>query len=299
MRNIGQRKTIQVYFKYFLALALFGLNGIVASYILLNSYEIVLLRTFIASVFLIIVFIPSKGKIQSFKNKKHFLLLIVSGMAMGISWLFLYEAYKEIGVSIATLVYYCGPVIVMALSPIVFGEQMTKVKVLGFSIVMMGMLFLNGNVLQRNQLSYGLVYSFLSAIMYAFMVIFNKKAKNIIGIENAMFQLVAAFITVAMFMQMKQGLIIYGIMDNIIPILILGIVNTGIGCYFYFSSIQQLSAGSVAVFGYFEPLSALVFAALVLHEKLALLQIFGAIFVIGGGIFAELSKDKTYSSLKR
>lgn len=48
------------YVKYVVALLLFGSNGIVASYILLNSYEIVYLRTLIGSIFLIIVFFLSK-----------------------------------------------------------------------------------------------------------------------------------------------------------------------------------------------------------------------------------------------
>ncbi|WP_264806901.1 hypothetical protein [Cytobacillus sp. NCCP-133] len=29
-------------------------------------------------------------------------------MAMGTSWMFLYEAYAQIGVSIASIAYYCG-----------------------------------------------------------------------------------------------------------------------------------------------------------------------------------------------
>ena len=37
------------YMKYFAALLLFGFNGIVASFIDLSSYEIVLLRTFIGN----------------------------------------------------------------------------------------------------------------------------------------------------------------------------------------------------------------------------------------------------------
>ena len=47
----------KAYLKYFTALLLFGSNGIVASYILLNSYEIVFLRTLIGSLFLIAVFL--------------------------------------------------------------------------------------------------------------------------------------------------------------------------------------------------------------------------------------------------
>lgn len=43
----------KTYFKYFLALLLFGLNGIVASHITMNSYEIVFTRTLIDAIFII------------------------------------------------------------------------------------------------------------------------------------------------------------------------------------------------------------------------------------------------------
>ena len=79
-------------------------------------------------------------------------------------------------------------------------------------------------------------------------------------------------------------------MRNIFPVLFLGIVNTGIGCCLYFSAIKELSAGSVAICGYLEPLSALLFSALLLSERLSFIQIIGAICIIGGAIFAESYK---------
>jgi drug/metabolite transporter (DMT)-like permease len=75
--------------------------------------------------------------------------------------------------------------------------------------------------------------------------------------------------------------------QSIFPILFLGVVNTGIGCYLYFSSIQKLPAQSVAICGYLEPLSALVFSALLLQERLTLIQIAGAILILSGSIFGE------------
>ena len=105
------------YMKYFAALLLFGFNGIVASFIDLSSYEIVLLRTFIGSVLLIALFFLTRNKLTFYQYKNDSLFLLLSGIAMGTSWMFLYEAYAQIGVSIASLCYYCGPVIVMALSP--------------------------------------------------------------------------------------------------------------------------------------------------------------------------------------
>jgi drug/metabolite transporter (DMT)-like permease len=279
-------------FKYIVALLLFGSNGIVASYISLASYEIVFIRTLIGSLFLILIFISSKQKVRFWRNKLHFLYLVISGVAMGASWMFLFEAYAQIGVSIATLAYYCGPVIVMILSPIIFKEKMKAVKLLGFLAVVLGMFCVNGQSMLQGTVSWGLVFGILSAFMYAFMVIFNKKAASITGLENPMWQLITSFITVAVFLGLKQGFSVHIAPTNLIPILLLGIVNTGIGCYFYFSSIGDLPVQTVAILGYLEPLSALFYSATLLGEALGSLQLIGAVLILGGAAFGELFRKK-------
>ncbi len=98
-------RTKSAYLKYIAALLLFGSNGIVASHIALSSYEIVFTRTLIGSSFLVLIFLLSKQQVQFWKNKAHLLYLVISGVAMGTSWMFLYEAYAQIGVSVATLAY--------------------------------------------------------------------------------------------------------------------------------------------------------------------------------------------------
>lgn len=280
------------YFKYMTALLMFGSNGIVASYISLSSYEIVFTRTLIGSLFLALIFVFSKQKVQFYKNKSHFLYLVISGVAMGASWMFLYEAYAQIGVSIATLAYYCGPMIVMILSPVIFREKLTSVKLLGFLAVLIGMFCVNEQALSQGRTSWGLICGILSAFMYAIMVVFNKKAVSIKGLENSMWQLITSFITVAIFLCMKQGFSLNITLENLVPILILGILNTGIGCYFYFSSIGDLPLQTVAICGYLEPLSALLFSAVLLGEKLSFVQIVGAMLILGGAAFGELFRQK-------
>ena len=275
------------YIKYLLALLLFGSNGVVASYISLTSYEIVFLRSLIGSILLISLFKLADNKIDLTKNKRHLLYLIISGVAMGVSWIFLYEAYQQIGVSIASLAYYCGPVIVMLLSPLLFNERFTLPKVGGFVAVLCGILLINTQAIHDGKTPWGLFCGVMSAIMYAFMVIFNKKAHSITGIKNAMLQLIISFLTVAVFLGFRQGFIIHVSRSDWIPILILGLLNTGIGCYLYFSSIASLPVQSVAVCGYLEPLSAIAFSALLLKEILLPIQMLGAVLVIGGSIFAE------------
>ena len=284
-------------FKYIAALLLFGSNGIVASYIALSSYEIVFTRTLIGALGLMLIFIASKQTVRMWSNKSHFLYLAISGAAMGTSWMFLFEAYAQIGVSLATLAYYCGPVFVMILSPLIFKEKITAAKLIGFATVVVGMLGVNGQAVLQGRVGWGLVFGLLAAGMYAVMVIFNKKAASIAGLENPMWQLITSFITVAIFLGLKQGWSIHLAPDSLLPILLLGVVNTGIGCYFYFSSIGDLPVQTVAILGYLEPLSALFFSAAILGESLGLLQIIGAGLILGGAAWGELSRPKQLASM--
>ncbi len=122
------------YIKYFVALLLFGSNGIVASNIDLPSVYIVLYRTFLGSLLLLLLYLISGNKFTFQKHKKDLGFILLSGIAMGASWMFLYEAYRQIGVSISSLLYYCGPVIVMILSPLLFKEKLTAPKIIGFRL---------------------------------------------------------------------------------------------------------------------------------------------------------------------
>jgi drug/metabolite transporter (DMT)-like permease len=276
------------YLKYILALLLFGTNGIVASNISLSSYEIVYLRTMIGSFMLILIFVITKGKLSVFHKRKQLLSLMVSGIALGTSWIFLYEAYQQIGVSFASLAYYCGPVIVMVLAPILFQERLTITKGIGFLAVLIGIFLVNGKLAELSTNRWGLICGTMSAVMYAVMVIFNKKAKNITGLENSMLQLFISFLTVAVFVIYKQGLIIHIDGSDIVPVLILGLLNTGIGCYLYFSSIGFLGIQTVAICGYLEPLSAVVFSVLFLREEMSIMQVIGATLILVGAVSGEL-----------
>ena len=106
-----------------------------------------------------------------------------------------------------------------------------------------------------------------------------------------MYQLTAAFITVAVIMGIKQGYSLHIEASELPSIFILGIFNTGIGCLLYFSSIKNLPTQTVAVCGYAEPLSAVIFSVILLHEHISLIQTLGICMVILGAAIAEKSRD--------
>ena len=209
---------------------------------------------------------------------------------MGLSWMFLYEAYQQIGVSLSSLLYYCGPVIVMMLSPMLFHEKLSKPKVIGFAVVIVGVFLVNGNAMGPGKNSWGLFCGAMSALMYFLMVTLNKQSRYITGMENSVIQLTISFLTVTVFVIAKQAFVFHVSADTWFWIFVLGIFNTGIGCYLYFSPLSELPAQTVAVCGYLEPLSAVIFAALLLGEQMSILQMIGAVCIIGGAMIGEVVK---------
>ena len=70
------------------------------------------------------------------------------------------------------------------------------------------------------------------------------------------------------------------------------LVNTGRACWFYCSSMNRLRARAVALFGYGDPVSALIFSAVFLGDRMGVLQIVGAVLVFAGAAFGQ-SKSKS------
>ncbi len=275
------------FIKYLSALLLFGLNGIVASHIHLSSCGIVLLRTCLGSILLIALFLGTKHRFTITRYPKDFLAIAISGIATGASWLFLYEAYQQIGVGISSLLYYCGPVIVMMLSPLLFREKLTIPELIGFFGVLFGVFLVNGNA--SGQLNrWGILCGAMSALLYSVMVIANKESVNIKGMQNSCIQVTVSFLTVAVYAVLRGMVPTQIAADDWKWILILGLLNTGLGCYLYFSAMGSLHVQTVAICGYLEPLSAVIFSMLLLHESMLVLQILGAVLIIGGAIFAEI-----------
>lgn len=277
--------------KYLFSLLLFGSNGVIASGIALSSHAIVLLRTLLGCALLTVLFSLTGNRIRLRENRRDLFFVALSGAAMAADWLFLFEAYARIGVSLGMLINYTGPAIVIALSPAVLREKISAPKIAALLLALLGAALIGGKAAIEGISAWGLFCAVMSALSYAVMVLANKKARTITGMQNATLQLFFTAIVVALF-ALIHGVRLSLSSSDCLPVLWLGLINTGLGCFFYFSSIGKLPAQSVAVCGYIEPMSAVILAAIVLREKLSGLQWLGALLIIGGAIYGELKHEK-------
>ena len=271
------------YVKFISSLILFGSNGVVAAKILLPSQIIVVLRTLIGTVFLGCAFVLQKDKIRQ-PDMREWGCVIASGVSMGASWIFLYEAYQTVGVAVSSLAYYCAPIIVMMLTPILFKEKLTFRMTASFVVVVVGALLINFQTIDTGGSSWGLTCGWLSALCHASMVIFSKMADKVDGLLSSLVQLATSCAVSSAFA------VTLGSLPSEIPasswawITVLGVVNTGVGCYLYFSSFGGLAAQEVALLGYIEPLSAVACALIFLGEPMSAAQILGGVLIAMGAL---------------
>ena len=278
--------------EYLLSLALFGTNGVFASGIPLPSHEIVLLRTAIGGAFLVAAFLLAGRRVSCLSRPRQAAALLASGVAQGVCWIFLFEAYRLIGVGVASLAYYCGPVIVMALSPWLFGERLNAGKVCGFACVVAGAFLVVAQGGTRQLSPWGLTLGAMSAVMYALVVILSRKAPDVDGIEATTVQVVGSFAAAAAYVGIRSlfvsDLVMPTGMGTWANLAALGVINTAIAFHLYFSSIGRLPVQRVAVCGYLEPLSAVAFSVILLHEAMTPTRALGACLIVGGALAAEV-----------
>lgn len=282
------------YVQLILAMIIFGSIGIFVTNIPMTSVNIVLSRTLIGGLFILFIIFIKKEKVNKTILKENLLLLILSGMSMGLSWIFLFEAYKYSTVSMATLTYYLAPVMILILSPILLKETLTKNKLIGIIAAMVGMVLVNGAAMGGSDPTKGLMFGLSSAFFYTILMLLNKRLKpGLSGLMITLIQLFAAFAIILLFVIFisEESFILPKGM-GLVNLLILCIVHTGLACFLYFSAVQELPGQTIALCSYIDPLSALLFSAIFLSERLSPIQIIGAVFILGGAAYGEFGNKK-------
>lgn len=279
---------------FFIAsMVIFGTNGLIVANISLGSAEIVLMRTFLGSLFLLAIVLVKRS--FSFADLKADLIpATIGGAALGLNWVLLFSAYRSAGVGLSTLTYYCGPIIVLALSPVLFKEKLTWNKLLAIAAVAVGMFCITGDIEPGSDVQTGILFGGGAALLYASLIVANKRVKRLSGLNCAMYELIVAFFVVLIYLLASNvKLPVIPAAEDIVWVLVIGLVNTGLAYYLYFSSLQKLPGQTVALVCYIDPLTALLISGAFLGEKLLGVQIAGAVLILGGACLGELKFKKT------
>lgn len=280
---------MKFYLMFVAAMLIFGSNGVFASMLEMSGAQLVLLRTLIGGAVLLIIILISRSRTPKEVLLREKWRLLFAGVCLGANWALLFEAYNLMNVSLATLTYYTAPVLVLVLAPLVLKERQNGLAYLGMAVVIVGMLLVVGTDFGEGGVSAtGLIVGLGSAVFYAMLMLVNKQITGVCGLNLTFIEIViAAVILLPYVFATSGGVPLPTDARGIFALLFLCTVNTGFACWLYFSSMNRLPAKAVALMGYFDPVSALIFSAVFLDERLSGVQLAGAVLVLAGALVGQ------------
>ncbi len=287
----NDRKSILMFVS---SMLIFGTIGVLRRYIPLSSATLAFTRGVLGGLFLL-AFVRLRGKGRADKLPARVLaFLVITGAMIGINWILLFEAYRYTTVAVATLCYYMQPTIVMLLSPVFFGEKLTGIKAVCAAVSVAGMVLVSGVIGGPGAGSLrGVLLGLGAALFYSAVVMSNKKMPGIDAFQRTTVLLLSAGMVMLPYLLVTGGFGGGGVsLSAVLLLLVLGIVHTGIAYALYFGSMDGLRIQSVAVMSYIDPVSALLFSALLLREPLSVPSIIGAVMIIGSAMVSELQNAK-------
>ena len=279
-----------------LSMTIFGTLGLFVRNIPVSSGELALYRAVLAAILIGVFLLVMKQKIPFSSIRKDIPLLLVSGMAMGINWILLFEAYKYTTVSVATLSYYFAPVIVTAVCPILFREKLTGKQILCFIMSTLGLVMITGigEMAGGGNDFVGILFGLGAAVFYATVILLNKFIKNVEGIHRTFFQFLAAIIILLPYVLFTSGITL-GSLNSIgwVNLLVVGIVHTGVNYCMYFTSLKELPGQKAAILSYIDPLVAVLISVTVLGESMTVWQAVGGILILGFTLWNEIAPKQS------
>lgn len=273
------------------SMTVFGTIGLFVRNIQLPSEEIALYRAVLAAILITIYLFVTKQKIPFKTIKKELPLLFISGVAIGINWILLFEAYKYTTVSTATLSYYFAPVIVTVACPILFREKLTAKQIVCFVMSTFGLVLITGirDLGSGTSDLKGIVCGLGAAVFYATVILMNKFIKNVGGIHRTLLQFLAAILVLIPYIAMTSGVNLQTLdMMGGMCLLIVGVVHTGITYCLYFSSLKELPGQKAAILSYIDPLVAVVISVTILGEQMSVSQVIGGTLILGFTLWNEI-----------
>lgn len=265
--------------RYLLAMAVFGTLAPFVRQIAVSSGELALYRAILGAA-LIGVYLAATRQTLPKGNRREVALLLLSGAAMGINWILLFEAYRYTTVSTATLCYYFAPVIVTVLSPLLFRERLTRRQVLCFVMATLGLVLITG--MERGGSVKGVLFGLGAAVFYAAVVLLNKYIRGVDGIQRTFFQFLAAIVTLIPYVAITGGVTLSRLdTPGWLCLLTVGLVHTGITYCLYFSSLKAIPGQRAAILSYMDPLVAVLVSVTVLREPLTWQQALGGSLILG------------------
>lgn len=246
---------------------LYGLIGIFIKLITDMPIGSIIFFRLLFSLAAITLYLAVSGRFFELKLKENKSYLLMLGLFEAAAVLANFYSIRYTTVSIAVLLLYTTPIYVTLLSPLVLKENMTQHNIIALVLSVTGMvLVVQPQTLQNGINIIGVALGLASSLLFALMILTSRKIKDIYtGTAQATWSMIVSLIVFSPF----AFAVNMNVLKNHMQLLILfGLIPTAIGGILYFSGLRLIKAQSASIISLLEPVSAVVFAFIILSEPI-------------------------------
>ena len=282
----------QQYFKNLIqlnfAVLLISTSGTLGRYIDLPVPLIILLRSFFGGIFL---FLFCKWKKLTFKiQKKDRVVVLLSGVLMGMHWITYFISLKLSSVAIGMLSVFTYPVITTFLEPLMLKTKFNKSNILLGLTVLAGIYFLAPEFNIENDQFKAIGFGVFSAFCYSIRNIYMKsKASEYEGSILMVYQLVIVTVLLSPFFYLSD---MTGLQASLPALLILAFVTTATGHSLFIYSFRNFTVSTASIISSVQPIYGIIIGMIVLGEYPTLSTIFGGTLILGTVIVESVRNFK-------
>lgn len=249
----------------------------------LDSFQLTFLRFMIGGILLLPFAIKEIKKNEvKLKIKDYGYLLYLGVICIPVSMLFFQLGVMHSNASTASVIICINPLFTMVFAHFMSNERFNKKKLVVLFWGVLGLLFMiRPWDMQEGNTIIGVVYMLIAAITFGLYTVAGKNSIEKIGImaQTSISFILGSLVLLIIILIMGRP-VLQGTIDNIIIIMYVGIMVTGIGYYAYFLAIKNSDATTGAIAFFIKPAIAPVIAVIVLGEKLLWNTYLGIILIL-------------------
>ena len=273
------------------ATLIWGSLGVMVRNIDMEPFSIVAYRSLIALPIMLVLFRKKKDNL-----KKNYKLLLLASIAITMAWSSHFYAFKLTTIANTVVLLYTGPIYVAILSPLVLKEVREKKANICLILSILGIFLMYNQGLGDELNDRGLMLVSISGILFAFVIMATKKlSKDYSSITIVTMQLFISAIILSPALFVEQQVV----MENIMLLVILGLVHTAIAEFLFIDGLIKVSTQKASTISYIEPASAIIYAVILLNEIPEGLEIIGISLIATANIILNLNLEDMKKIIKR
>lgn len=262
-----------------------------------TTIEIVALRSAATALLLLPVLLFYDREILSIRRKDIWCFLGTGIFSIVFFNYCYFKAITMTSLSVAAVLLYTAPAIVMALSAFLFHEKITVVKMIALAATFAGCVFVTGLAGGTQKLTVmGILAGLGAGLGYALYSIFSRYA-----IERGYHSFTICFYTFVFAavaaLPMADVKMICGAVQRDVRLLgfylVFALVSTVIPYILYTLGLTSLENGKASIIASVEPVTATVLGIILFQEKMTVSNLLGIILVLGAIVICNIDFRKS------